>query len=177
MLKDMKTFSVAAWTLIGALLLVNPASIPVVPAAPGLEPGAARSGWLWPLNPEPEVLAPFAPPAQRWLSGHRGADLAANPGDTVVAPAGGIVSFVGVIVDRPVVVVDHGAGLKSSFEPLRSELSPGSIVGAGDGIGMVGSGAHCDRRCLHWGLRLNGEYIDPLLTIRDDRPSILLPQP
>ncbi|MDO5745357.1 MAG: M23 family metallopeptidase, partial [Micrococcaceae bacterium] len=99
----------------------------------------------------------------------------ADPGNQVSAPSGGIVSFVGHIVDRPVVVIDHGSGLLTSLEPVRSTLARGAIVGPGDEVGMIGTGAHCTRRCLHWGLRLDGQYIDPLLTLRDTRPSVLLP--
>lgn len=176
MLDAMKVTSAVAGTLLGASLLLGISGTPPrqVPAAP--QPGNGTGGWSWPLAPVPPVVRTFDPPAQRWLSGHRGADLGAEPGTAVRAPAGGIVSFVGVIVDRPVLVIDHGAGLRSSFEPVRSSLGVGAIVATGDEIGMVGTGAHCDRLCLHWGLRLFEEYVDPLLTIRDMRPSILLPK-
>lgn len=175
----MKIFHVVATPLLASALLLYPASLSqthsTTPDSSLQHAVAAAHGWSWPLKPQPRVLAPFDPPAQRWLAGHRGADLAARPGDTLLAPAGGIVSFVGVVVDRPVLVIDHGSGLKSSFEPVRTDLVRGSIIGANDSVGTVGTGAHCSNRCLHWGLRLDGEYIDPLLTIRDDRPSILLP--
>jgi murein DD-endopeptidase MepM/ murein hydrolase activator NlpD len=175
MLGDMKIVSGLAGFMIGTLVLLAPASAPSpVPAAASQQVAPAGS-WSWPLPPVPRIVREFDPPAQRWLSGHRGADLAASPGDTVRAPAGGIVSFAGHIVDRPVIVINHGSGLLSSFEPVRSTLAVGAIVSAGDEIGVVGAGAHCDARCLHWGLRLEGEYIDPLLTIIDTRPSILLP--
>ena len=175
----MKTFQRAATPLLALLLLLNPASLPqaqsVEPETTTIQKTIATRGWSWPLNPQPNVVAPFDPPAQRWLAGHRGADLAARVGNAVLAPAGGIVSYTGFIVDRPVLVIDHGSGLKSSFEPVRTDLVPGSIVSANEEIGIVSTGAHCSNRCLHWGLRFEGEYIDPLLTIRDDRPSILLP--
>ena len=175
----MKTFHVALTPLFVSLLLMNSASLPQAQSV-GVETAfiqrtIATRGWSWPLNPQPDVLSPFDPPAQRWLAGHRGADLAASAGHAVLAPAGGIVSYVGMVVDRPVLVIDHGSGLKSSFEPVRTDLVPGSVVSTNDDIGMVATGAHCTNRCLHWGLRLDGQYIDPLLTIRDDRPSILLP--
>ena len=176
MLDAMKVTSAVAGTLLGASLLFGIAGAPPRQFPAALQPGNGTSGWSWPLAPVPPVVRTFDPPAQRWLSGHRGADLGAEPGTAVRAPAGGIVSFVGVIVDRPVIVIDHGAGLRSSFEPVRSSLGVGAIVATGDEIGMVGTGAHCDRLCLHWGLRLFEEYIDPLLTIRDMRPSILLPK-
>ncbi len=160
-----------------------------------VQPG---SGWRWPLAPEPEVLRRFAPPARPWLSGHRGVDLrAARHGADVISPASGTVSFVGTVVDRPVITVDHGHGLKSSFEPVRSSLGPGAAVATGDMLGAVEPG-HCaagtpvaaasaagDQTgtpvpedsvpCVHWGVRRGGEYIDPLAQITDLRPSVLLP--
>ena len=66
------------------------------------------------------MLRAFDPPAKPWLSGHRGVDLqAAHDGAPVTSPAAGTVSFVGVVVDRPVITIDHGDGLRSSFEPVR----------------------------------------------------------
>lgn len=175
----MKTFHMAAAPLLASLMLLTSASLPqtqsALPKTASTQGMITTHGWSWPLKPQPAVLSPFDPPAQRWLAGHRGADLAAQVGNTVLAPAGGIVSYAGSIVDRPVLVIDHGSGLKSSFEPVRTDLVPGSIVSTSEEIGIVATGAHCSNRCLHWGLRLEGEYIDPLLTIRDDRPSILLP--
>ena len=34
----------------------------------------------WPLQPRPDVVARFDPPATTWGPGHRGADLAGRPG-------------------------------------------------------------------------------------------------
>ncbi len=175
MLVDMKTVSTLAGLVVGAAVLLAPAGASPLSPVPANLGRAPAGSWNWPLPPVPEVLRAFDPPARRWLVGHRGVDLAGSPGDTVGAPAAGIVTFVGRIVDRPVIVIDHGSGLRTSLEPVRSTLGVGAIVGAGDEIGMIATGAHCDARCLHWGLRLDGEYIDPLLTIRDTRPSILLP--
>lgn len=176
MLDAMKVTSAVATILLGASLLLNVVGTPMRQFPAAFQPGSGTNRWSWPLAPVPNVVRAFDPPAQRWLSGHRGADLGAGPGTVVLAPAGGIVSFVGAVVDRPVIVIDHGAGLRSSFEPVRSSLKVGALVASGDEIGMVGSGSHCDGLCLHWGLRLLEEYIDPLLTIRDIRPSILLPK-
>jgi murein DD-endopeptidase MepM/ murein hydrolase activator NlpD len=74
-----------------------------------------RDAWSWPLSPKPEVLRAFDPPDKPWQSGHRGVDLEATAeGVAITAPESGVVSFVGVVVDRPVITLDHG-GLKSSF--------------------------------------------------------------
>ena len=56
---------------------------------------------------------------------------AASDGGPVTSPESGTVSFVGVVVDRPVITIDHGNGLRSSFEPVRSTLTGGAVRGQG----------------------------------------------
>lgn len=132
--------------------------------------------WAWPLTPRPAVLRPFDPPDKPWLSGHRGVDLkAASDGGTVTSPESGTISFVGIVVDRPVITVDHGNGLRSSFEPVRSTLAKGDAVGKGDALGALVTG-HCAAiPCVHWGVRHGEDYVNPLGFVLDLRPSILLP--
>ncbi|MET4096889.1 M23 family metallopeptidase [Arthrobacter sp. UYCu712] len=152
-----------------AVLAVSAA--PRVPSAP-----AAPGAWRWPLNPRPAVLRPFDPPPRPWLSGHRGVDLAAaSVGAPLTAPAAGTVSFAGVVVDRPVISIDHGNGLRSSFEPVESQLPVGAFVPDGGLLGTVLPG-HCGPvPCVHWGVRRGEEYVNPLGFVMDLRPSILLP--
>ncbi len=145
-------------------------------AAAGVPPPERPADWRWPLDPRPAVLRAFNPPARPWLSGHRGVDLrVAYDGAPVTSPAPGTVSFVGVVVDRPVITVDHGNGLRSSFEPVESGLAAGAAVAAGEVLGGVQSG-HCGRDpCVHWGVRRGTEYLNPLAFVMDQRPSVLLP--
>jgi murein DD-endopeptidase MepM/ murein hydrolase activator NlpD len=164
----------ATLALVGALLA------PLGPAASGapLADPAPETGWTWPLTPRPAVSRPFDPPPRPWLSGHRGVDLTAAPGTPVRAPQAGTVAFSGWVVDRPVVTLDHGGGLRSSFEPAEATVPVGSAVARGQQFGVVpGSGAaHCaDGPCLHWGVRRGDDYVDPLAFIEDRRPSVLLP--
>ncbi|GAA4829064.1 hypothetical protein GCM10023354_04360 [Garicola koreensis] len=89
-----------------------------------------------------------------------------------------MVSFSGVVVDREVLSVNHGGGYISSFEPVDSPLKVGDSVNASEPIAELGTyddGAHCDKPCLHWGVRLHGEYINPLLLTGELEPSVLLP--
>jgi murein DD-endopeptidase MepM/ murein hydrolase activator NlpD len=137
---------------------------------------AGPPGWSWPLSPKPGVLRAFDPPPKPWLSGHRGVDLAsASFGTPVTAPSSGTVSFVGVVVDRPVITIDHGDGLRSSFEPVESELIKGAHVAEGGTLGNILPG-HCGTLpCVHWGVRRGETYVNPLAFVMDLRPSILLP--
>ncbi|MFK4639834.1 M23 family metallopeptidase [Paenarthrobacter histidinolovorans] len=139
-------------------------------------PTAPQGRWSWPLSPKPGVLRMFDPPDKPWLSGHRGVDLGPAPdGGQVTAPSDGVVTFAGVVVDRPVLTIDHGEGLRSSFEPVASELKPGDHVARGQPVGTVQPG-HCERgSCLHWGVRRGEEYLNPLAFVSDLRPSVLLP--
>jgi len=154
---------------------------------PGSSSGAVPAGvwaaprpggqWAWPLAPRPIVSQRFAAPAERWSSGHRGVDLVAAPGQPVLAPSGGVVTFSGVIAGRGVVVVSHPGGLRTSAEPVEAALPVGSVVGKGQQVAVV-SGAppgHCPpTTCLHWGVLRGESYLDPLLFV-GSRPVLLLP--
>lgn len=141
-------------------------------------PARPAARWRWPLLVTPRVVRGFEPPPQRWLPGHRGVDLAAVPGDTVVAAGAGIVTFAGPLAGRGVVTVTHGE-LRTTYEPVTATVEVGDVVAAGDPIGVIASGAsHCGGypSCLHWGLLQGAVYLDPLLLLGVSHP-ILLPIP
>lgn len=152
------------------------AALLLVPAPATGQPASPPGSWSWPLSPRPAVLRVFDPPDRPWLSGHRGVDLqTAYDGAPVTSPAAGTVAFVGFVVDRPVVTIDHGNGLRSSFEPVESTLRPGDAVAEGSVLGRALPG-HCGGTpCIHWGVRRGDDYLNPLAFVMDLRPSILLP--
>ncbi|WP_405167862.1 peptidoglycan DD-metalloendopeptidase family protein [Nocardia sp. NBC_01499] len=145
----------------GLVLVLLTGAEPVATAAP-----VGRFGW--PLQPRPTVLRRFDKPAQDWLPGHRGVDLAGAPGQAVLAAGDGIVVFAGTVADKPVVSIDHPGGLRTTYEPVRAEVSVGRRVGRGTQIGTLEAGHEGCGTCLHWGLRSEGggrrrrEYLDPL---------------
>lgn len=141
--------------------------------------GSDRPRWAWPLSPRPAVVGAYRPPAQRWLSGHRGVDLAAAPGQEVYSPAAGTVSFSGTVVDRGVITVTTADGHRISMEPVAQQLPRGTRVSAGQRIAVRDEQAGHEPcgTCLHWGVREGEEYVNPLLFVGDLRPSVLLPVP
>ncbi|MDP5228230.1 MULTISPECIES: M23 family metallopeptidase [Arthrobacter] len=171
--------------LAGLLPVLTASALPAAPAASPQRPPATAAvsadSWSWPLPHRPRplrsgVVRPFDPPDKPWLAGHRGVDLdAGTQGSEVLAPADGVVSFRGVVVDRPVITIDHGGGIKSSFEPVESDLAVGARVRRGQPIGTLLDGHCAPRSCVHWGVRRDGEYTDPLRFLTDLRPSIPLP--
>ncbi|WP_224049057.1 M23 family metallopeptidase [Arthrobacter sp. NicSoilB4] len=177
----MKTPATRAAMAAALLLALSPTAAPGGPGAAVASsaisgPTVEAGGWSWPLSPRPAVLRAFDPPAEPWLSGHRGVDLqAADDGARVTSPAAGTVTFAGVVVDRPVITVDHGNGLRSSFEAVRSDLKPGTAVAEGEVLGWILPGHCTPAPCVHWGVRRGDEYLNPLAFVTDLRPSILLP--
>ncbi|WP_435744560.1 murein hydrolase activator EnvC family protein [Microbacterium sp. PMB16] len=139
--------------------------------------GRAEDGgtWLWPVDGARRVVEPYRAPAHEFGAGHRGADLAAPTSAVVHAPADGVVAFRGTVVDRPLLTLEHAGGLVSTFEPVSSTLSPGDVVSAGEEIGIVAFGGHTTPGALHVGVRLAGEYINPMLLFGDVPRAILLP--
>jgi len=132
----------------------------------------------WPLGEPVEVRRGFAPPVLAWGAGHRGVDLAAQPGEVVLAAAGGTVAFVGSIGGKPVISIDHGS-VRSTYEPVISRVHVGERVTLGQVIGVLGTGGHCSepeiqQSCLHWGLREGKTYLDPLLLLGNIRGRLRL---
>ncbi|GAB18047.1 peptidase M23 family protein [Gordonia effusa NBRC 100432] len=132
---------------------------------------AAPRGYGWPLSPRPRVVTPYDPPDQRWQSGHRGVDLAASAGSSVLAAGSGTVSFAGDVGGKPVVSIRHADGLLTTYEPVDAIVSKGQTVTRGQVIGTVTSGhAGCPTTtCLHWGARRgsgsSAVYLNPLALV------------
>ncbi|GAA1476045.1 hypothetical protein GCM10009623_04910 [Nocardioides aestuarii] len=143
-----------------------------LPAPPAPSPDPVG---VWPLRPQPQVVAAYDPPESAYGAGHRGVDLAGVAGQPVRAAMPGTIGFAGMIAGRPVVVVDHG-DTRTTYEPVTTELSRGSEVAAGDPIGALTlPGSHClPRVCLHWGWLRGDDYLDPLLLVGGG-PVRLLP--
>lgn len=124
----------------------------------------------------------FVRPPERWSRGHRGVDLAAEPGTPVRSPVTGVVEFAGPVAGRTVLTVVRADGLRCSLEPLTDVAEVGTVVTAGDVVAAVAApsapgAAHCGATsCLHWGARRDGEYVDPL-GLLEATTVVLLPWP
>lgn len=148
---------------------------------------AGHLSWQAPLTGQLTVLKPFEKPTARWAAGHRGVDLALEANGQVLAPAEGQVIFAGTVVDRQVITLKHPDGRISSFEPVTDPLPVGTTVTAGTPIARLDSLVqHCHQSsCIHWGVREPAQehptaskgldYINPLLLLGLEKPSVLLP--
>ena len=143
----------SATTLLAFLLLVPPAC----------------AEWVWPVRGE--VITPYRNGADPYASGqHRGIDIAAAAGTTVVAAASGEVRFAGTAGSSGLTVsVRTGDGrYDTSYLHLSStSVREGDHVASGQRLGTVGtSGARSAAAPhLHFGVRDAGSrhaYHDPL---------------
>ncbi|AWB95755.1 M23 family peptidase [Agromyces badenianii] len=139
--------------------------------------GPNAEPWRWPVPAPIRVVAPFRAPPTPYTAGHRGIDIAVTPAATVAAPASGAISFAGMVAGRPVVAIDHGDGVVSAIEPVAAlaRIEAGMRVTAGEAIGTVSTGGHCEADCVHFGVRVDGEYVSPFLFLGGLPRAVLLP--
>ena len=94
---------------------------------------------------------------------HPGMDFGAAQGAPVIAPASGTVAYVGSVPARGnVVILDHGAGVFSTYAHLQSaEVVQGDKVKPGQTIARVGSTGFSTGPHLHWEIWVDGANVDP----------------
>ncbi|MET0781337.1 MAG: M23 family metallopeptidase [Microbacterium sp.] len=161
--------------------LVMPASAAETTGAPhsrgdtwAIAAEPAVRDWIWPAE-RFRVAEAFVAPAHAYGPGHRGIDLDLL-GDTVVrAPADGVVAFAGSVAGRGVLTIDHGDGLVTTLEPVDTDLVPGTPVRRGEDLATLAAGGHAATGALHFGVRLHGEYINPLVLLGGVPRAVLLP--
>ncbi len=95
---------------------------------------------------------------------HKGADFRAATGTPVHAGNSGI-----VVLARPLyyegncVIIDHGLGLFTlSMHFSRIDVHEGQHVKTGDRIGLSGATGRVTGPHLHWAVRWQGAYLDPV---------------
>jgi murein DD-endopeptidase MepM/ murein hydrolase activator NlpD len=142
----------------------------------------ARADWVWPV--EGEVITPYRNGDDPYAAGqHRGIDIAAATGTTVVAAAGGEVRFAGTAGSSGITVSIRTAdGLfDTSYLHLSSAaVRKGQRVATGEAVGAVGTTGvrSAARPHLHFGLRDAGTrhaYHDPLTFLPP--PALAPPRP
>ena len=145
---------------------------------PASATGAASAvpAWRWPtVAGQSGLIRPFQAPLRRFGVGHRGVDLEVTIGERIIAPAPGVIAFNGLVARIPTLVISHGGGLRSTYQPITSALKVGDGVKPGAVVGVLArAGGHCaPRTCLHWGVRNSAGYLDPLRLIRPAFPVLL----
>jgi len=150
-------------------------------------------GFWWPVN------ASYSPisssfgwrihPVDKIQKFHNGIDIDVPIGTDVIATADGTVSYVGTNPNEAAglwIKIDHGNGISSVYMHLSQiKVQNGQVVSQGQVIGLSGNtgktsgdksenpaaGAH-----LHFGISVNGTYVDPLLYVSPTNRTPAKPQ-
>jgi murein DD-endopeptidase MepM/ murein hydrolase activator NlpD len=101
---------------------------------------------------------------------HYGLDLKGRTGDPVAAAnAGRVVLARHCYLSGRTVVVWHGAGVYTAYLHLsRMDVKPGQRVARGERLGRVGSTGRSTGPHLHWGVKVDGLWVDPESLLRLD---------
>ena len=95
---------------------------------------------------------------------HKGIDIATEIGREIVAPADGIVASVAKEKGMGnLVKINHGNGMVTIYGHLlkKSNVKRGQKVKRGDVIGYVGNSGRSTGSHLHYGVCINGVYVNP----------------
>ncbi len=143
----------------------------------------ALIGKLWGRQGRPRFSLPLGPPleempaggrfgAKRIINGeprspHTGADYAVPQGTPVLATGDAVVALAGeFFFSGNAVFLDHGNGLISMYFHLHEVfVEQGDEVSRGRPIGTVGSTGRSTGPHLHFGIRWQGERVDPALLL------------
>lgn len=94
---------------------------------------------------------------------HDGLDIVAPAGTPIVAPADGRITFAGWKMGYGrAVEIDHGWGIVTFYGHCQSILtSQGARVKRGQQIARVGSSGRSTGTHLHYGIKVNGNWVNP----------------
>ena len=122
--------------------------------------------FTWPCPSSTRVTSDYGTrvsPTSGASSNHKGIDIGASAGATIVAAANGTVKAANYSsAAGNYVMIDHGGGLYTVYMHCSSlAVSEGTTVSAGQTIAYVGSTGISTGNHLHFGVSLNGSYVSP----------------
>ena len=141
------------------------------PAAPEVAPpdtSTVTGSYIWPLPSSKLVTSPFGNrihPEYGTVKFHKGVDINASVGASIVAADGGTVVTVG---NDPAgygiyVAIYHSGGRSTLYAHMNAAaVSPGQTVSQGDVIGYAGSSGVSTGPHLHFEIAVDGALHDPL---------------
>jgi hypothetical protein len=99
---------------------------------------------------------------------HSGVDFGAGMGTPIHAADGGVVTFAGWDdLCGNMVTIDHKNGFTTTYCHMSQiNTATGTPVSAGQTIGLVGSTGRSTGPHLHFGVRRNGQSVDPMIYLK-----------
>ena len=122
--------------------------------------------FTWPCPSSGRVTSGFGSrksPTKGASSNHQGIDISAPTGSSIVAAAAGQVVIATYSSSAGnYVMISHGGGVYTVYMHASSLLvSQGQSVKKGQAIAKVGSTGYSTGSHLHFGVRVNGSYVNP----------------
>ena len=95
---------------------------------------------------------------------HRGTDFRAKVGTPVYASNSGVIRMArNLFYSGNMVIVDHGINIFTLYAHMsKIQVNEGQIIARGQQIGLSGATGRVSGPHLHWALKVNGVYVDPL---------------
>jgi murein DD-endopeptidase MepM/ murein hydrolase activator NlpD len=123
--------------------------------------------FLWPCPSSKSITSYFGnrvAPKAGASTDHKGIDIGASMGESVIAAAAGRVTTVAYSGARGYhIMVDHGNGYETLYQHLsRQDVLTGDMVKAGQQIGAVGETGISTAPHLHFEVHENGTPVDPM---------------
>lgn len=121
---------------------------------------------LWPCPSSHKITSDYGPresPTAGASTNHKGIDIGAAYGADIVAADSGVV-IVSTYSNSAgnYIVIDHGNGICTVYMHASSRLvSVGNTVTRGQVIAKVGSTGYSTGNHLHFGVTVNGSYVNP----------------
>jgi murein DD-endopeptidase MepM/ murein hydrolase activator NlpD len=139
-----------------------------------------KGGWRAPMK-FPRVTSRFNPkrlhPVLHVVMPHNGVDFGAVLGTPVYAASHGTVEHVGPHgPSGNLVLLTHGGGIETGYAHLSRfapGLKPGDKVETRQLVGFVGSTGRSTGPHLHFSVKKNGQFVDPLSTLKMDGERVL----
>ncbi|MBR3771123.1 MAG: peptidoglycan DD-metalloendopeptidase family protein [Clostridium sp.] len=128
---------------------------------------ATGNKFRWPLNISGTITSTFGyrtSPTAGASSNHKGIDIAVPQGTSVVAAANGTVTTASYqSAAGNYIMLSHGNGTYTVYMHLSSiKVSVGQTVSQGQVIGLSGNTGVSTGPHLHFGVNVNGSYVNPL---------------
>jgi murein DD-endopeptidase MepM/ murein hydrolase activator NlpD len=125
------------------------------------------SGFIWPSASSKRITSSFGPrtaPVAGASTNHKGIDIGASSGSAILAAAAGRVTTATYSSSAGnYVVISHGNGISTVYMHASAlYVSEGQTVSQGQTIAAVGSTGFSTGPHLHFGVIVNGSYVNPL---------------